>query len=296
MEQRQLEIFLAVAEELHFGKAAKRLHITEQPVGYQIKKLEAELGFALFDRTTRSVSLTPAGSAFARDARDLLFRAQRAASTASRIAAGRAGVIRLGYESSTAPAILSTFVQVFRTAYPEIDLILTECSARGLIPLEDGRIDACLITRYERLPQDIAYIPIIGDAPYVALPDDHPLAGRESVGIDELEGTALLGYAGDASEPANQFMQRLAAVHGLEFLQMAESHMALLSLVAAGMGFTASTGTMSKFVAGEVSYARIARPSISLDHGLALPQEGQVPAAEALKLTAIHVTRTLYAR
>lgn len=293
MEQRQLEFFLAVADELHFGRAAKKLHVTEQPLSYQIKKLESELGLLLFERTTRSVSLTPAGHVFAEDARDLLSRAERAVDSARRVAEGSSGVIRLGYESSTAPAILSAFVKCFRVEYPHIGLVLAECSTRGLAHLAEDEIDACLITRYVRLPRGIDYTPIVEDVAVVALTKNHPYAQRDSVGIEELSGVPLLGYTGRDSEPANQFMARLAAQFDLEFMQMAETPMALLSLVAAGMGFTASTGTMSEFIAGEVSYLRIANPQIPLDHGLALPATGQAPTVQALKSVASLVSKSL---
>ena len=132
MELRQLEYFVAVAEELHVGKAARRLHIAEQPLSYQIRKLENDLGFKLFDRTTRSVSLTPAGASLLADARKLLARSEQAADTARRIAAGEAGVVHLGYESATVPSVLPDFVKLFRAEYPEIDLILVEHSKAGL--------------------------------------------------------------------------------------------------------------------------------------------------------------------
>ncbi|WP_283171597.1 LysR family transcriptional regulator [Curtanaerobium respiraculi] len=294
MEFRQLECFIAVAEELHFGKAAKRLHIAEPAFGKQIKNLESELGFPLLERTTRSVKLTPAGRAFAEETRKTLRQSEHAADAARQIAADKAGVVRLGYESSAAPAILPTFMKRFRNFYPDIELVTLECSLGGLSKIAEGSIDACLITRSSKLPEGFGYTCILHDTALVALPAYHPLAKREEVSFSELSGTVMLGYKGAReNDPSNQFMAEIAARYGFPYRREAESHMALLALVAAGMGFTPATGTMSKLMSGEVAYVRIADPGIIVEHGLALPLTGQAPVAKALKNVALRLARDL---
>lgn len=291
MELRQLKYFIAVAEELHFGNAAKRLHVAEQPLSYQIKKLENELGLKLFFRTTRSVALTPAGASLLKDAYEITARSKRAADNARRIASGKAGVVRLGFESATVPSVMPEFVRLFRAEYPEIDLVLVEHSKAGLSALADGVDDACLVTRYERLPRWVEYIPVVKDRAVVALPVDHPLAGKESIHPSDLANGNFLGYQGAGSIPVNQYLAKLAAVSDVELAvtQEAESYMALLGLVAAGFGFTIVTSSMEGFFSGRVVYRPLANPEIVVDYGLAVKEGDEKPTLEPLKSVARHL-------
>lgn len=295
MELRQIKYFLAVAEELHFRKAAEKLHIAEQPLSQQIRKLEDELGFKLLDRTTRSVSLTPAGESFMADGRKLIEQSERAADTARRIAAGEAGVVRLGYESATVPAILPDYVKLFRAEYPEIDLVLVEYPKAGLGALLEGDIDACVATRYERLPKWTEFTSIAKDYATVALPIDHVLAEREKVCAADLAGGPFLGYTGVASGPANQFMARLAVQSGLELevSQEAESYLALLGLVAAGLGYTIVTGSMSGFFSDRIAYRALVRPEVAVEYGLVQRKDETAPTARALTTVAQHLKKIL---
>lgn len=293
MELRQLEYFVAVAEELHFGKAALRLHIAEQPLSYQIKKLEAELGLKLFDRTTRSVSLTLAGESLLKDAYDIIARSKQAADSAQRIAAGKAGVIRLGFESATVLSIMPDFVRLFRAAYPEIELVLTEHSKAGLNSIIEHGEDACLVTRFERLPKWVDYKPITKDRAMVALPIDHPLAEKAKITAADLADGNFLGYRGVGSLPVNQFLTRLAVMSELELkvVQEAESFFALLGLVAAGLGFTIVTSCMNTFFEDKIAYRPLVDPEVSMDYGLATSSENQSPMLEALKTVADYLAK-----
>lgn len=290
---RQLEYFIAVAEELHFGKAAARLHIAEQPLSYQIKKLENDLGVKLFDRTTRSVSLTLSGKSLLSDAYDIVARSRRAAESVQRIAAGRAGVVRLGFESATVLSIMPDFVRLFRATYPEIELVLVEHSKAGLSSIIEGGEDACLVTRFERLPKWVDYKPITKGRAVVALPIDHPLAEKETISTSDLTDGEFLGYRGAGSLPVNQFMTRLAAMSGLELsvLQEAESFMPLLGLVASGLGFTIVTSHMIGFFNDKIVYRPLVEPEVFLDYGLATSFDNQSPLLEALFATADYLAK-----
>ena len=291
MELRQLEYFLAVADELHFGRAAAKLNMAEQPLGYQVKKLETELGFKLFERTTRSVKMTAAGESFAADARRILAQSEQAADTARRIAAGEAGVVRLGYESSCVVSILADFVKLFRAEYPEIDLVLVEHSKQGLIPLYKGDTDACLITRYQRLPKTFEYFPIMTDQAVVALDAGHQLAKRESLSLPDLENVPFLGYADASGESANRFMAELIEHAGAEGVvrSEADTYVALLGLVSAGLGFTIVTESMKKLFPAEIAYVPLSSPAVKVDYGLALHKNNQPTCAEALRTVAKHL-------
>ena len=291
MDLQQLTYFVAVAEELHFGRAALKLHIAEQPLGYQIRRLEEELGFRLFDRTTRSVALTPAGAAFLEDARKLLAHADRATDSARRIAAGEAGVLRLGYEVSAVPSIMPDFVRLFRAEYPEIDLVLIEHSKGGVTSLLEGETDACLVTRFERLPKTIAYTPVLEDRAVIALQASHPLAETASVRLSDLEGIRFLGYSGTESDPANRFMAALASHSGMDaqIAEETESFLGLLGLVAAGLGFTIVTGCMASLLPAQIAYLPLVDPEVPVDYGLAIRAGETAPLLSSAQTVAKHL-------
>lgn len=295
MDSRQIECFLAVVEELHFGRAAKKLHLAEQPLGCQVRKLEEEVGFKLFERTTRSVKLTPAGASFAVDAQRILVQGRCAVDTARLISQGKAGMIRLGYESATVVSILPGFVKLFRTKYPEISLELVEHSKEGLKPLANGDTDACLITRYVRLPQGFEYVPIMKDRAVIALSREHSLANKASLDLSALADVPFLGYAGANGESANRFMSQLVEYAGADcpILHEAETCTAILALVSAGLGFTIVTESMSKLFSEDVRFVPLADPRVGVDYGLAFGEGDERPIAESLRAVARHLERSL---
>ena len=126
MELRQLRYFVAVAEELHFRRAAERLHISQPPLSQQIRALEDELGFALLVRTRRRVELTPAGAAFLRDARAILAELDGAVAAARRIDAGQTGRLRINFVGSALLSIVPGTVERFRRSRPGVALELRE--------------------------------------------------------------------------------------------------------------------------------------------------------------------------
>lgn len=295
MDTWDLECFLAVADELHFGQAARKLHIAEQPLGYRVRKLEDELGFKLFDRTTRSVRLTPAGSSFEGNARRIVAQQQQAVESARLIAGGKAGVVRLGYESATVVSILPDFVRLFRTEYPEISLRLVEHNKDGLHPLASGDTDACLITRYSNLPKGFEYLPILEDRAVIALPKEHRLASRKELSLADLDEVPFLGYAGANGESPNRFMEKLVTHAGTDssISHEAETYTALLGLVSAELGFTIVTTSMARLFPDEVSYVPLSDPEVSVDYGLTLREGDSSAILKSIRIVARHLARIL---
>jgi DNA-binding transcriptional LysR family regulator len=189
MDTRQLEYFVAVAEELSFTRAAQRLYAVQSTVSAAVKSLEAELGTSLFDRSTRSVSLTAAGMAFLPEAKAALEAVDRAVAVVQEASTGLRGSLRIGTLTSIDELDLPTLLGSFHQRYPLVDLHVT-VSATGSMGLADdvrhGRLDLALLA----LPaQDIVGLRTheLASWPFVVLvPQGHRLASRSAVSLRDL--------------------------------------------------------------------------------------------------------------
>ncbi|MDP9902554.1 LysR family transcriptional regulator [Variovorax ginsengisoli] len=186
--------FLAVAEELHFGRAALRLHMTQPPVTQAIAQLEKTLGIVLFDRTRRRVALTPAGEALLPDVRDLLERAQALPARARAAAAGEVGRVRLAFVSTIGFAHLPQWVRDFRVLCPQVALELVE--ATGDVQLEAlarGEIDAGLMLHSPGFaPPGLALLRVAQEPLVLALPAAHPCARAERPAVADVLAEPLV--------------------------------------------------------------------------------------------------------
>lgn len=183
IELRAWRQFLAVAEELHFGRAAQRLHMTQPPVTQAIAQLEKTLGVVLFDRTRRRVALTPAGEALLPEVRELLARAQALPVRARAAAAGELGRVRLAFVSTIGFERLPAWVREFRAECPEVALELVE--ATGDVQLEAfarGEIDAGLMLHSPGFaPPGLERLAVSEEPLVLALPARHPLARAQKL-------------------------------------------------------------------------------------------------------------------
>ncbi|MFA9441404.1 LysR family transcriptional regulator [Uliginosibacterium sp. sgz301328] len=186
MELKHLRAFVALAEELHFGRAAERLHIVQPALSMQIKALEQELNVLLFERDRHRVSLSHAGSIFLPEARATLEQAHRAVQRARSAHNGEIGSLRLGEVSSVVPHLLPRLIRRMHARYPDIELVTKDMpSPDQIAALRDGRIDFGFV----RLPLDARGIQtreLIREPFLVALPSDHPLSARASVSLRDL--------------------------------------------------------------------------------------------------------------
>ena len=178
MELRHLRYFVTVAEELHFGRAAKKLHISQPPLSMQIRALEAELGVTLFNRTQRSVALTQSGNALLGEARHILARVDQAVLMTRRVRRGEIGELAIGFISVADYNVLPVVLREFRRAFPLVNLTLRESTTDAQIrDLLAGRIDVGFVLPPINEPS-LESLPILREPLIAALPDKHPLARK----------------------------------------------------------------------------------------------------------------------
>ncbi len=199
MELRHLRYFRMVATELHFGRAAEKLHIAQPPLSKQIQQLELELGFELFARTKRSVALTPAGEVFLVEVDRIFKNLDRAIDIGRKTSRGELGQISIGFVGSATYNILPVMLQQFRDRYPHVQIELHELTTdRQLIWLREGKIDLGLI-RPPIIDSDVTVEVVFEEPLIVALPVNHRLATVESIDLSLL-----------ATEPFILFPRQLA--------------------------------------------------------------------------------------
>ena len=239
LDLRKLRYFLTVAEELHFGRAAIRLHLAQPPLTRQISALETELGFKLFDRTSRTVTLTAQGRSFLPYARGVLEQVELAQVIASKLAAGTAGQLTLGYVSSIALSdLFSQAIQAFAQRFPDVQLTLVECASGSLgAQVADGRLDIGLS---RLLPQGEGVQALsLGDERLVAaVSSDSPLACQAQVNLAQLSAYPLILFPPDYGSGLNQSIEQLYRHHGqpLRPGPTGRQITSIIALVAAGQG------------------------------------------------------------
>jgi DNA-binding transcriptional LysR family regulator len=293
MEHKLLRSFVAVAEELHFGRAAKRLHLSQPPLSAQIRKLEGDLMVRLFERDRRHVALTPAGVELYGRARRLLVEAERAAVEVQRLARGEAGLITIGYAAAATHQILPRVVPAFRAARPDVRLALEELRSRDQpAALRDGRIELGLVCAPVDAPDLVEHV-LVQEKPIVVLPARHPLARREVIPVAALDGQSYVGVRSDLEPAWAQASLRALARAGVQLtlVQETDTKIALLGLVAAGLGLSVVSQSMAELGRRGVVY----RPLSGLPLRLTLSVlTSRAPTARAAAFVAI--LRTLFTR
>ncbi len=272
MELRRLRYFVTVAEELHFGRAAERLHIAQSPLSQQIRRLEAELGVELFDRNRRSVRLTAAGRVLLDGAVPLLHQADRLQQTMRHAATGETGSLTVGFVGSATQDALPRVLRHLRSSDPGIDVRLRELTTTPQVEaLERGDIDVGLVrppVRSER----ITVIPLLEERLVAALPDTHPLAARQVVSPRELADEPFVSFPRQIG--AGLYDEILAVCTAAGFspnvVQEANEMQTIVSLVAAGIGVALVPESMQRIAQPHVAYRRLRGSDVRLRLGLAV--------------------------
>ena len=240
MELHQLRCFLAVAEELHFGKAAQRLQMLPSALGRHIKLLEEDLRTALFARTTRAVSLTEDGSHLVRDARAILSRVEAIeGSFRSRSRAKAARRFRIGAIDSAAAGLLPPLLHDFRKDHPEIAVQLLEEKTIRLLPkILSGALDLAIVRPPERPDKRIELRPLLKETAVVAFPVAHALAKRTSISLSDIADQPLIVPDRRSRPHSHDLTMKLFEEASLapRIAQIADEKQTIINLVAARLG------------------------------------------------------------
>lgn len=241
MELRQLRYFVAVAEELHFRRAAARLHISQPPLSSQIRQLEEEMGCQLLVRTRRRVELTAAGAAFLHDARALLGELDGAVATARLIDAGQTGRLRVNFVGSALLSIVPGVVQRFRAARPGIELELRERSTvEQLRALSAGVIDVGLVRPPIEDDPGLRVDVVMRERTLAALPVGHRLARLRRVPLARLAAEPFVLFPRAQAPGFHDLLIGSVAAGGppVQVVQYAPEMLTIIGLVAAGIGIS----------------------------------------------------------
>jgi DNA-binding transcriptional LysR family regulator len=238
MELRHLRCFSVVAEELHFARAAARLHIEQSPLSRTIKELESDLGTQLFERTTRSTRLTFAGQVLLNDVRRLFTVLDQARDNVRAAASGHVGTLRIALSDGVVPQRFSSLLARCREQEPDIEIRLFEVPlSQQVRGLRDGVYDAGF-SRFDEVGEDISASPVWTDQLVAVVPTRHPLLGCKRVPIQELVRYPLILAHPHASEGWYRHIERLLRTVDVQpvIAEYAGSTDLLLALIAAGYG------------------------------------------------------------
>ena len=189
LEVRAAEVFVAVAEELHFGRAADRVHMTQPAISRHVSRLEAGLGVMLLKRSNRRVKLTPEGRSFVRAAREVVVASRRAVETAQLARSGGIGQIRVGSAGTFPNELAGRVVREHRRDHSAVEIVLSQWSyvSSPAAGVDRGLVDVALV-RAPVVASNIHFKPLVHERRMLALSNTHPLAHRNSISLDEIAG------------------------------------------------------------------------------------------------------------
>ncbi|MFL0807786.1 MAG: LysR family transcriptional regulator [Oceanobacter sp.] len=248
MNIRTLRNFVMVAETLHFGEAARRLHMTQPPLSRQIAALEKSLGISLFLRHSRSVQLTPAGESFCHNARRLIADYDFAVRTAQATARGERGELRIGFTMCAAWSILPDVLADFSGEYPDVSVKLDETLPRDLQQaLLSGEVDLG-ISFPVPTSSGVCYRALFQEPLCVVLPHSHPLTRQAVVSVAELMHERFITFPPSTAPELHSALMACCRAHHFEPVIQLETHLqqTIVNLVAKGLGVALVPDSMRK--------------------------------------------------
>lgn len=291
MDIRQLRHALAVADTLHFGRAAERLGMTQPPLSQSILALERELGASLFLRSRRSVALTPFGRQWLDEVRPAVAAIDGLADAARRLLAGQAGRLSLSFVSTADYSVLPTIVQRYAAAFPDVRISLQEATSDVQIDaLLEGQADAgIIIPSLSALPARLSYRPLLHEPLIAAVPEAWVEQGRLSIEQGRILGHGwmdepLLLFPARVSPDFHELVMGFYRAQGCEpaIQQEAIQMQTIVSLVSAGMGMALVPSSMRHLARTGTRYLPLTEPTPMLETGLAWLTANRSPTLLAL--------------
>lgn len=285
-ELSQLRCFVAAAEELHFGRAAQRLNMTQSPLSRQIQLLERILDVTLLERTSRQVSLTPAGRVFLLEARRIVRLAESAALSARRVAKGDAGKVAIGFTAVSGYSLVPQIVAQARARLPNIDLELREMvTTEQVDALLTGLIDiGFLRPPIDRQEFDTACV--LREPLVAALPAGDPRQAKAELAPADFDGSPLIMYARQGAGYFHDMLVRLFDTAGAApvFVQHVTQIHSMLGLVQAGLAAAIVPESAVGLHLGDIEFRRLAtEPERPVELHMAWRRDNANPALEAMR-------------
>lgn len=284
MELRHLRYFVAVAEAENVSRAALKLHVSQPGISRQIRDLEEEIGFQLFERSAKSIKLTNAGKIFLTEARAVLQRADEAVKTSRAIATGEQGELHVGYAPSPTSRILPPALRAFQSESPGVRVRLHDFSTDEMIRgLREGSLQiAFLVKPIAGMLRGLNFQEVLRDSIYLAVTPKHPLARRRTVTLAEVAREPLVVYSRAEYPEASEDLEKMFAEIKIK-PRIAEEHDGVASLIAgveSGAGVALVAQSIGCIAGPRLKLVRVSPAPPPLVIGAAWPKEGLTPAAE----------------
>lgn len=295
MDVEQLRAFLAVAEELHFGRAAARLHVAQPPLSRTIKTLEKHLGATLFDRNTRSVKLTAAGRALIEPARTVLEALRSAESAVATADGGETGLVKVAFAGASTHRLVARLARVVRSQHPGIELELSSqnFAQPAMKKLLRGDTDIVL-GRWDVLPPSIESEVVLVDRLVVAVADTHRLGTMAHADVEHLIDERFVSLPADEGAVLPDRLRRLATAHGFipDVVQVAPDTQTALALVAAEVGCHLTLASVADNASDpHVAFVPLTDVTADVDLRAAWRKEGSNPALRVVLQHLIELRR-----
>ncbi|MEW9309359.1 LysR family transcriptional regulator [Labrys neptuniae] len=283
MDSRQMRYFVALAETLHFGRAAARLHMTQPPFSRQIANLERELGVQLVERNSRHVTLTQAGERFLADSRAVLAQFEDACRDARLVAEGQKGELRLGFMMHAAHRIVPQIVSCYAGLRPDIRIVLLETTPAEIEHrLLGGELDAAITFAGRPFPQ-LRTVPVITDHLCLIVPREHALVGRDTIAPHDLAAEDLIAAPATVAPTLREAITGYFEMAGIvpRFRYEPQLQHTIVRLVAARLGVALVPASIcDESIVEVVPRALAAAPALKVV--LSVPAESGNPAIAPL--------------